>query len=82
MCLANSEDPDAVILFENLPFPSHLGKYIIEIGKISTKIHEIGKIKDIFELGMTLGLQRYSYLTIRYISRYLPHDMICIALHF
>ena len=36
-----------------LPFPSHLGKYIIKIGKISTKIHEIGKIKAIFGLGMT-----------------------------
>ena len=30
--------------FRKLPFPSHLGKYIIKIGKISTKIHEIGKI--------------------------------------
>ena len=39
--------------FGKLPFPSHLGKYIIKIGKISTKIHEIGKIKAIFELGMT-----------------------------
>ena len=35
------------------PFPSHLGKYIIKIGKISTKIHEIRKIKAIFGLGMT-----------------------------
>ena len=39
--------------FGKLPFPSHLGKYIIKIGKISTKIHEIGKIKAIFGLGMT-----------------------------
>ena len=26
---------------------------LIKIGKISTKIHEIGKIKDIFGLGLT-----------------------------
>ena len=26
-----------------LSFPSHLGKYIIKNGKISTKIHDIGK---------------------------------------
>ena len=39
--------------FGKLPFPSHLGKYIIKIGKISTKIHEIGKIMAIFGLGMT-----------------------------
>ena len=38
--------------FGKLPFPSHLGKYIIKIGKISTKIHKIGKIKAIFGLGM------------------------------
>ena len=29
------------------------GKYFIKIGKISAKIHEIGKIKAIFGLGMT-----------------------------
>ena len=39
--------------FGKLPFPAHLGKYIIKNGKISTKIHEIGKIKTIFGLGMT-----------------------------
>ena len=39
--------------FGKLPFPSHLGKYFIKIGKISAKIHEIGKIKAIFGLGMT-----------------------------
>ena len=38
--------------FGKLPFPSYLGKYVIKIGKISTKIHEIGKIKAI-GLGMT-----------------------------
>ena len=43
---------DFICDFRKLPFPSHLGKYIIEIGKISTKIHEIGKIKAIFGLGM------------------------------
>ena len=36
-----------------LPFSSYLGKYFIKIGKISAKIHEIGKIKAIFGLGMT-----------------------------
>ena len=39
--------------FEKLPFPTHLGKYFIKIGKIRAKIHEIGKIKAIFGLGMT-----------------------------
>ena len=39
--------------FRNLPFPSHLGKYFIKIEKISVKKHETGKIKTIFELGMT-----------------------------
>ena len=38
--------------FGKLPFPSHLGKYIIKFLKICTKIHEIGKIKAIFGLGM------------------------------
>ena len=38
--------------FGKLPFPADLGKYI-KNGKISTKIHEIGKIKTIFGLGMT-----------------------------
>ena len=36
-----------------LPFPTHLGKYFIKIGKIRVKMHEIGKIKAIFGLGMT-----------------------------
>ena len=39
--------------FGKLPFPTHLGKYFIEIGKIRAKIHEIEKIKAIFGLGMT-----------------------------
>ena len=30
--------------FGKIPFPEHLGKYFINIGKISAKIHEIGKI--------------------------------------
>ena len=34
--------------FEKLPFPTHLGKYYIKIGKKRAKIHEIGKIKAIF----------------------------------
>ena len=33
--------------FVKLPFSSHLRKYFIKIGKISAKIHEIGKIKAI-----------------------------------
>ena len=37
--------------FGKLPFPTHLGKYFIKIGKISAKIHEIGKIKAIFLIG-------------------------------
>ena len=44
---------DFIWVFRKLPFPSHLGKYFIKIGKISAKIHEIGKIKVIFGLGMT-----------------------------
>ena len=37
--------------FRMLPFLSQLGKYFIKIGKISAKIHEIGKIKAIFWIG-------------------------------
>ena len=44
---------DFIWHFGKLPFPSELGKYIIKIGKISTKIHEIGKIKAIFGLRRT-----------------------------
>ena len=56
--------------FGKLPFPTHLGKYFIIIGKIRAKIHEIGKIKAIFGLGMTpiYGLkngQKKSLLTDR-----------------
>ena len=39
--------------FGKLPFSTPLGKYFIKIGKIRAKIHEIGKIKAIFGLGMT-----------------------------
>ena len=39
--------------FGKLPFPSYLGKYFMKIGKISAKIHDLGKIKAIFGLGMT-----------------------------
>ena len=39
--------------FGKLPFPTHLGKYFIKIWKIRAKIHEIGKIRAIFGLGMT-----------------------------
>ena len=34
--------------FWKLPFPSHLGKYFMKMGKISAKIHEIEKIKNVF----------------------------------
>ena len=43
---------DFIWEFRKLPFPSHLGIYFNKIGKISAKIHEIGKIKAIFGLGM------------------------------
>ena len=46
-------DSDFIWDFGKLPFSTHLGKYIIKIGKIRAKIHEIGKIKAIFGLGMT-----------------------------
>ena len=42
-----------ILDFGKLPFPEHLGKYFIKIGKISAKIHEIETIKVIFGLGMT-----------------------------
>ena len=47
------EVSDFIWNFGKLPFPTHLGKYFIKIGKIRAKIHEIGKIKTIFGLGMT-----------------------------
>ena len=51
-CAVNRSS-DFIWDFGKLPFPEHLGKYFIKIGKISAKIHEIGKIKAIFGLGMT-----------------------------
>ena len=50
-CSVNTSD--FIWDFGKLPFPAHLGKYFIKIGKIRAKIHEIGKIKAIFGLGMT-----------------------------
>ena len=44
---------DFIWEFGKLPFPTYLGKYFIKNGKIRAKIHEIGKIKAIFGLGMT-----------------------------
>ena len=41
-------DSDFIWDFGKLPFLSYLGKYFMKIGKISAKIHEIGKIKAIF----------------------------------
>ena len=54
MVIFNSFDigSDFIWDFRKLPFPSHLGKYFNKIGKIRAKIHEIGKIKAIFGLGM------------------------------
>ena len=37
-----------------LPFPAHLDFFSHKNGKISAKIHKIGKIKAIFGAGMTL----------------------------
>ena len=45
----------------------------------------VGGVKKFFcghSSRMKVGLQRYSNLTIRYVSRYLPHDKIRIAIHF
>ena len=49
----SSHNSDFIWDFGKLPFPSYLGKYFMKIGKIGAKIHEIGKIKAIFGLGMT-----------------------------
>ena len=50
--LSINKPSDFIWDFGKLPFPEHLGKYFIKIGKIGAKIHEIGKIKAIFGLGM------------------------------
>ena len=57
--------------FGKLPFPSHLGKYFNKIGEISAKIHEIGKIKVIFGLGMTpiYGLKNGQIKSLKYHAR-------------
>ena len=57
---------DFICDFGKLPFPSHLGKYIIKMWKISAKIHEIGKIKAIFGLGKTpkLGVKWPNKITV------------------
>ena len=52
-CVSNKSSSDFIWDFGKIPFPTHLGKYFIKIGKIRAKIHEIGKIKAIFGLGMT-----------------------------
>ena len=46
--LMRFDDSDFIWDFGKLPFPTHLGKYYIKIGKKRAKIHEIGKIKAIF----------------------------------
>ena len=52
ICIGCSKEPshcsDFIWDFGKLPFPTHLGKYYIKIGKKRAKIHEIGKIKAIF----------------------------------
>ena len=53
ICLQKIALSDFISDFGKLPVPSYLGKYMIKIGKISTEIHEIGKIKAIFGLGTT-----------------------------
>ena len=53
LLFVNINNSDFIWDFGKLPFPEHLGKYFIKIGKISAIIHEIGKIKVIFGLGMT-----------------------------
>ena len=53
ICHSPLDASDFIWDFGELPFPEHLGKYFIKIGKINAKIHEIGKIKAIFGLGMT-----------------------------
>ena len=52
-CHLSGVSSDFIWNFRKLPFPSHLGKYFIKIGKISANIYEIRKIKAIFGLGMT-----------------------------
>ena len=60
--VTSNHTSDFIWDFGKLPFPTHLGKYFIKIGKIRAKIHEIGKIKAIFGLGMTpiYGLKKWS----------------------
>ena len=51
--ISSQKASDFIWDFKKLPFPELMGKYFIKIGKISAKIHEIGKIKAIFGLGLT-----------------------------
>ena len=62
---------DFIWYFGKLPFPSYLGIYFMKIGKISAKIHEIGKIKAIFGLGMTpiYGLKNGQIKSLMTLSR-------------
>ena len=45
---STKEGSDFLGDFGKLTFHEHLEKYFIKIGKISSKIHEIGKLKAIF----------------------------------
>ena len=66
-----SKYSDFIWDFGKLPFPTHLGKYFIKIGKIRAKIHEIGKIKAIFGLGMTPinGLKNGQIKSLKYATK-------------
>ena len=80
VCMSAYSTPvpsDFIWDFRKLPFPSHLGKYFIKIGKISAKIHEIGKIKVIFGLGMTpiYGLKNGQ------IKSLVPISFYCSSVH-
>ena len=67
--------------FGKLPFPTHLGKYFIKIGKIRAKIHEIGKIKAIFGLGMTpiYGLKNGQIKSLYVVVRLRAGIVLCFA---
>ena len=67
--------------FGKLPFPTHLIKYFFKIGKIRAKIHEIGKIKAIFGLGMTpiYGLKNGQIKSLQYQAF---NDILCYKLFF
>ena len=73
----NAINSDFIWDLGKLPFPTRLGKYFIKIGKIRAKIHEIGKIKAIFGLGMTpiYGLKNGQIKSlIKYVFPFIPNQ--------